>query len=470
MVGGGRGEVLHKETGVNGDENGWAEVRQPSHEGVDIIGVIGQSGRILREGAGAGLSHGGDDAGGSVEDEEAVGQADENGGGDSSEGGKHKAEGVAQGGGEAGKGVAGGGVAGHEDGGKGWKVRGGGCRRNGVRGLVVGEDLIDRQGDIGEQQAALHHVATARADAPGAQAGGAGNRDTKQHGVMGVEPRKGGDAPQEVDGGGEDAARHQQQADHPAVAGFAGIDRVASHLARRLDHQQTAEALGELEARRGVAQQPVPSPNRHPLRHALAAPHPLAKPNRVRRIAGSATTVVDAEPVETPNQESGDHQRLHARVRPHQRPSPPRPGGGGQAQAAEHEVIPRQSQAERQPAGPPADVEGKWDGEDDADEEERTADRPEQHPRRQEMSNHARELRSATAGVGEGRERENERPVSEARRGAAEGSGGREAEGEEEWRRTQLKLIEARSCAGRVMRRVANGRHDLVSRPPTSRA
>lgn len=207
-------------------------------------------------------------------------------------------------------------------------------------GLVIGEDLVDGQGYVGEQQAALHHVAAAGADAPGAQAGCTGDGDAEQHSVMSVEPREGGDAPQEVDGRGEDAARDQQQADHPAVAGVAGVDCVARHLARCLDHQQTAEALGQLEAGRSVAQKPIPPPNRHPLRHALAAPHPLTQPNPARRCDRSAPALIDAEPVETPDQQAGNHQRLHTRVRPYQRSPHRRPSGGGQAQAAEHEVIP----------------------------------------------------------------------------------------------------------------------------------
>lgn len=109
--------MLHQQAGVDGDEDGRAEVGQPGDEGVDVISVVGQSRGILGKGAGAGLAHGGDDTGGSVEDEETVGQADEDGGGDGGERREHEAEGVVQGGWEAGEGVAGGSVAGHEDGG-----------------------------------------------------------------------------------------------------------------------------------------------------------------------------------------------------------------------------------------------------------------------------------------------------------------------------------------------------------------
>lgn len=62
-------------------------------------------------------------------------------------------------------------VRSHEDGrerGEITRLRRRGDLLDGMRGLVVGEDLVDAEHDVGEEQRALDGVTAAAADSPGA--------------------------------------------------------------------------------------------------------------------------------------------------------------------------------------------------------------------------------------------------------------------------------------------------------------
>ena len=74
------------------------------------------------------------------------------------------------------------------------------------RGLVISEDLVDTEGDVGKEEAAFDDVAAAAADTPSGEKDGACNGNADQERVLAVEPWEGGDAVEEVDATGQDAA------------------------------------------------------------------------------------------------------------------------------------------------------------------------------------------------------------------------------------------------------------------------
>ena len=162
--------MLHQQAGVDGDEDAGAEPAQQAHERAHALLAVfeGVGGVAGAEGAGAGFADGGDDARGGVEDGQAVEEANDYGGGDGFDGGVHEAEGRVQDIGETAQGLQEGCVARHED----WGKRGEvafvddvgflACAGFvGVGGLVVGEDLVDAEGDVGEEEAAFDDVAAA---------------------------------------------------------------------------------------------------------------------------------------------------------------------------------------------------------------------------------------------------------------------------------------------------------------------
>ena len=139
-----------------------------------------------------------------------------------------------------------GGVARHQDRWEGWEVAFvhdvgflASARFVGVGGLVVGEDLVDAEGDVGEEEAGFDDVAAAGAEAPNAEEEGAGDGHADQDGVLAVDSREGADAPEEVEGAGDDAAGEDEQADHPGVdaAVVAVVHEVAGYLAGCLDDE-----------------------------------------------------------------------------------------------------------------------------------------------------------------------------------------------------------------------------------------
>ena len=209
------GEMLHQQTRVHGDEDTRAEPRQQAQDLAGPVRVLER--RFLGEGSRAGLADGGDDAGGGVEDKEAVRERDEHRRRDGGKGGEEEGEAGVQGRGEDGEGLQDGGVRGHDDGRKGRKVGGGRWRRGGVRGgsgrLIVGKDLVDAEDDVGEQERGLDRVTLAGADAPRGEEDGARDGDADEGGIDVGDGGKVGDAPQEVDGRRDDRRTEHEEAD-----------------------------------------------------------------------------------------------------------------------------------------------------------------------------------------------------------------------------------------------------------------
>lgn len=133
--------------------------------------------------------------------------------------------------------------------------------------LVVREDLVYAEDDVGEQQRALDWIAFAAAYAPSGQEHGTSDRNSNQCCIHITNLRKFGDSPEKVYGAGNDRSRHhkeaylhnrsafnvpmgEQGAYHPAVAFPSSVHKPSCDLSGRLDHQQAAKPLNQLEHRR----------------------------------------------------------------------------------------------------------------------------------------------------------------------------------------------------------------------------
>lgn len=176
--------MLHQETGVDSDKNRGGEITQETQYLACCVGVV--DGGLLGEGAGASLAHRGDDACGCVENQEAVGEGDKNGGCDGAEDGGDDVEGSVDDGGEERQGVHERCVRGHDDRRQRREVTslcGRGDLFNRMGRLVVCEDLVDAEHDVGEEEGALDGVSAAAADTPGAKDDGACHRDADERGI-----------------------------------------------------------------------------------------------------------------------------------------------------------------------------------------------------------------------------------------------------------------------------------------------
>lgn len=259
----------------------------------------------------------------------------------------------------------------------------------GIIGLVIGEDLIDAEGDVREEETALDDISATTADAPGAEEDGAGDGHADEDGVLAVDAGEGGDAPEEVDGAADDAAAEEEEADHPDVAAVRRVDEIARDLAGGLDDEQAAEAFGELEDGRGVSQQFIPAADEEVLHYTFPAEYPISHAGTLMErfggvVEGSAhparvVGTFHAELVQAPDQESGDEERLQCREGVD---GPSSAGGGGgccEAQAGEDEVVCGETEAEGEATRSAADVERERDGEDDAGEEGGALEDAEEH-------------------------------------------------------------------------------------------
>lgn len=123
-----------------------------------------------------------------------------------------------------------GGVRRHDDGRERGKVASLRRRRNmlhWVRGLVIREDLIDAENNVGKEQRALYGISAPTANAPGAQDNCACNGDPDQSGIHVGDLRELKNTPEEVDRAGDDSGRKDQKTDLSTE-----LVRVATH--RRL--------------------------------------------------------------------------------------------------------------------------------------------------------------------------------------------------------------------------------------------
>ena len=74
--------------------------------------------------------------------------------------------------------------------------------------MIVGEDLVDAEDDVGEEEGAFDGVAFAAADAPGAEEDGAGDGYADEGCVDVADLGEVGYAPEEVDRAGDDGGGH----------------------------------------------------------------------------------------------------------------------------------------------------------------------------------------------------------------------------------------------------------------------
>lgn len=108
------GKVLHEQTGVDGDDDAWAEPGQESKD-LGCFVLIVQTG-FLRQGASSAFPDGWYDTSGGVHDEDAVGQGDDDGGGNSHDGTDHEVEAGMGNCGQGAKSMEKCGIRGHDDG------------------------------------------------------------------------------------------------------------------------------------------------------------------------------------------------------------------------------------------------------------------------------------------------------------------------------------------------------------------
>lgn len=103
---------------------------------------------------------------------------------------------------------------------------------------------------------------------------------------------------------------------HPAVS-LLPIDQPSSDLAQRLNQQQAAETLADLEDGRAVSQQFIPAADGDGLQQAIGAKDPLPQ----ALVLGSLATKgaldpsrsivrVDGKLVQAPDQKDANHQPL----------------------------------------------------------------------------------------------------------------------------------------------------------------
>lgn len=126
--------------------------------------------------------------------------------------------------------------------------------------------------DQAYQKRRFDRIASCTDNAPSTEKNGRGYGDTNENGVDVVNLGKGGDAPEKVDGRGDDGGRGDEQANlqmlahlakqgpesyHPAVAALP-VHKPPGDLAGGLNDQEAAEALGYLEDGGAVPQRLVP--------------------------------------------------------------------------------------------------------------------------------------------------------------------------------------------------------------------
>lgn len=146
------GKVLQKQTGVYRHQDGRREPAQDAekHVGCFLVLEIG----VVHESPGAKVSYRGDDASGTVENEETVSERDDDRGRDSLESGIEESERRMQRGRQRAQDVDQGGVRRHDDGRQRrnlWLRRGLRISGNGaISRHIVGENLVDAEDDVGE--------------------------------------------------------------------------------------------------------------------------------------------------------------------------------------------------------------------------------------------------------------------------------------------------------------------------------
>ena len=95
-----------------------------------------------------------------------------------------------------------------------------------VVGLVVGEDLVDAEGYVGEEETAFYHVAAAASDTPCAEKDGASDGHADEDCVLAVDAGESRDTPEEIDGAADNTAAEKQHTDCPDVLAIGGVDQV----------------------------------------------------------------------------------------------------------------------------------------------------------------------------------------------------------------------------------------------------
>ena len=102
-----------------------------------------------------------------------------------------------------------------------------------MRWGVVGEDLIDAENNIGEQEGAFHRVPAAAPNTPSAQYHSASDRHADQSGVNVGDFREAENAPEEIDRAGYDGGGQNQETDL--------IQSLIRALAMRFEHIHTIQ-------------------------------------------------------------------------------------------------------------------------------------------------------------------------------------------------------------------------------------
>ena len=81
-----------------------------------------------------------------------------------------------------------------------------------VRRLVVREDLVDTEDDVGEEQRALHWIAPPTTDSPSTEDNRTGNRNSDKGRIYIGDLGELQNAPEEVDGARNDGRRENEKA------------------------------------------------------------------------------------------------------------------------------------------------------------------------------------------------------------------------------------------------------------------
>lgn len=172
--------MLHQKTGIDRDKNGGREVAEESQELARRIRVIQRS--FLKQGTGSRFTNSWDNPCRGVKHQETIGERDKNRWCHCTKNRVDHVESCMDDGGKEGQCVHESGVRRHDDGRQRGEISCLRWRRNlfdRMRGLVIGEDLINAQDDISKQEGAFHWISTATADPPCTQDHGTcdGNAD-----------------------------------------------------------------------------------------------------------------------------------------------------------------------------------------------------------------------------------------------------------------------------------------------------
>lgn len=250
--------MLHEETGVDSDENGRGKVAQESQHLTCRVGII--DGSLLGKRTGARLADSWNDARRCIQYEQAVGERDEDGGRDSAENGGNNVESCVDNRRQKRHRVHQGCVRCHDNGRQRRELsdlRGRGDLFHRVRWLIVREDLVDAEHDIGEEERAFDWIAATTSNPPGTQNDGACDRDSNQGGIDVGDFGELQNTPEEVNRAGDNCSGQDQEADlrqglvfiatsmgkpkrktyHPAIAASTSVDKPTGNLPSSLDHQ-----------------------------------------------------------------------------------------------------------------------------------------------------------------------------------------------------------------------------------------